>query len=325
MFPNGVLSVKPKGKRSAIGYLVTEVGGLARAGAAIAGPLLKDYSFVPIQQDAVFHMPADGAGQDNLLDVAAFLNEIVDGVAMVDADNILFDDGAIVEYLSDVVGGSANQFDAALERLVVGLGADECRQKRMMNVDEIRGADGGDELVREHLHVARQDDETTAMIADKCDLLQFRLPFAFFCDRDDEVGNAVEVCDTLVVRMVGNDQRNFAAEFAALVAVEKILQAVVILRNEDGNAGATGGMGEPPVHLEVVRDGSKVLGKLGKIKIKVGRVELHSCKKEIGFGISMLIVEQDVAVVAKDEIGNGGNDSFAVGAGDEKDGGVVHG
>jgi hypothetical protein len=38
----------------------------------------------------------------------------------------------------------------------------------------------------------------------------------------------------------------------------------------------------------------------------------------------MLIGEQDVAVVAKDEFGDGGNDSFAVGTGDEKDGGVLH-
>ena len=83
-------------------------------------------------------------------------------------------------------------------------------------------------------------------------------------------------------------------------------------------------MGDAPVHLEVAGYGSKVFGELGEVKIKVGRVELHSCKKD-GFLVSMLIVEEDVAVVAEDEIGDGGNDSFAVGAGDEKDGGVGHG
>ena len=38
----------------------------------------------------------------------------------------------------------------------------------------------------------------------------------------------------------------------------------------------------------------------------------------------MLIGEEDVAVVAENEFRNRGDDAFAVGAGDEKDGGVVH-
>jgi len=40
---------------------------------------------------------------------------------VVDADDVLFDDGAIVEYLSNVVSGGADQLDAPLEGLVVGL------------------------------------------------------------------------------------------------------------------------------------------------------------------------------------------------------------
>jgi hypothetical protein len=108
------------------------------------------------------------------------------------------------------------------------------------------------------------------------------------------------------------------------VAIEEILQAMVILRNEDGYAWAAAGVGEPPVHLEVAGNGSEALGKLGQVKIKVRRVELDSGQKKIGFLVSVLIGEQDVAVVAKDKIGNRGDDSFAVGAGDEKDGGVGH-
>jgi hypothetical protein len=174
------------------------------------------------------------------------------------------------------------------------------------------------------LHVAGEDDETAFVLADERDLFLFRFPLVFFRDRYDEVGDAVEVGDTLVIGMVGNDQRDFAAQFAALVAVEKVLQAVVKLRDEDGDAGAVGGVGESLGHLEVVGDGSKALGKLGKVKIKICRIELDARKKEIGFLVSMLIGEEDVAVVAKDEFGDRGNDAFAVGAGDEKDGGVVH-
>ncbi len=124
--------------------------------------------------------------------------------------------------------------------------------------------------------------------------------------------------------MVGNDQRDFAAKFATLVAVEQILQAMVILRNEDRDAGAVGGVCEPPVHLEVASDGSKSIGKLGKVKIEICRVELYPGQKEIGFLVSMLIGEQDVAIVAKDKFSNRGDHTFAVGARDEEDGGVTH-
>jgi hypothetical protein len=53
--------------------------------------------------------------------VAALLDQIVDGVAMIDSDDILLNDRAIVEYLSNVVSRSANQFDPALKGLMVGL------------------------------------------------------------------------------------------------------------------------------------------------------------------------------------------------------------
>jgi hypothetical protein len=96
---------------------------------------LKDDRLVAVEEDAVFYVPANGAGQDQFFDVASFLDEVFDGVAMIDADDVLFDDGAIVEHLSNVVGGRSDELDAALKCLVVGFGTDEGREKRMMNVD----------------------------------------------------------------------------------------------------------------------------------------------------------------------------------------------
>src|SRR5208282_1826260 len=184
--------------------------------------LLEHYGLVSIQQDAVFHVPADGARQDDFFDVAALLDQVVDGVAVVDADDILLDDGAIVEYLSNVVSGGADQLDAALKRLVVGFGADECGQERMVNVDQVLGAERGNELVREHLHVASENHQTALVFADERDLLLLRFPLAFLRDRHDEVGDAVKVGDPLVVGMIGNDQRNFAVQLTALLAKNEI-------------------------------------------------------------------------------------------------------
>ena len=58
-----------------------------------------------------------------------------DRVAVPDALHVLLDDRALVELLGDVVGGRADQLDAALVRVAVGLGAGERRQERVVDVD----------------------------------------------------------------------------------------------------------------------------------------------------------------------------------------------
>jgi hypothetical protein len=79
-------------------------------------------------------------------------------------------------------------------------------------------------------------------------------------------------------------------------------------------------MGKAPVHLEIAGDCSKSLVELSKVKIEIRRIELYARQKKIGFLVSMLIGEQDVAVVAENEIGNRSDDAFTVRTGDEKDG-----
>ncbi len=68
-------------------------------------------------------MPADSARQDDLFEIATLLDEVLNGIAMGNAHDILLDDGTVVEFFGDVVAGRADQLHAPLERLVVGLGA----------------------------------------------------------------------------------------------------------------------------------------------------------------------------------------------------------
>jgi hypothetical protein len=74
-------------------------------------------------------VPADGAGEYDFLEVAAFADEVFDRVAVGDADHVLLDDGAVVEDFGDVVAGCADQLYAALEGLMVGASADEGGKK----------------------------------------------------------------------------------------------------------------------------------------------------------------------------------------------------
>ena len=57
------------------------------------------------------------------------MDQVLDGVAMRNARDVLFDDGAVVENFRDVMSGRADQLDAALERLMVRLCANERGQK----------------------------------------------------------------------------------------------------------------------------------------------------------------------------------------------------
>src|SRR5690348_1274130 len=85
----------------------------------------ENYSLVSVEQNSILHMPANGPRQHDFLQVAAFADQVLDGIAVGNANHVLLDDRAIVEHFGDVVASSADQLYAAFERLMVGAGADE--------------------------------------------------------------------------------------------------------------------------------------------------------------------------------------------------------
>jgi hypothetical protein len=82
--------------------------------------LVEDDRLVSIAQNAAIEVPADGAGKDDALEVAAAGDEVFHLVAVRDACHVLLDDGAVVEHFGDVVAGGADQLDAARVGSMVG-------------------------------------------------------------------------------------------------------------------------------------------------------------------------------------------------------------
>ena len=107
-------------------------------------------------------MVAHGAGQDAPLDVAADRDEPLGRLGVRDADDVLLDDRALVEVGRDVVGRGADELDAAVVRLVVGLGALEAGQERVVDVDG-PALEGAAQAVAEDLHVAGEHDEVDVL------------------------------------------------------------------------------------------------------------------------------------------------------------------
>ena len=133
----------------------------------------EDDGLVGVGEDAVVEVPADGAREDEALEVAALLDEVGELVVLRDAGDVLLDDGAFVEDLGDVVAGGADELDAAREGRVVGPRSGEGGQKRVVDVDDALRV-GADELGREHLHVAGEDDEVDGVGGEQGKLLLLR-------------------------------------------------------------------------------------------------------------------------------------------------------
>jgi len=87
-------------------------------------------------------------------------------------------------------------------------------------------------------------------------------------------------------------------QFAALVPVEQVLQAVVVLRNENGDARpSTSGRAASPCEILGRREQS--VRRIPLSQIKARRIKFDPCKKEVRFLVAVLIVEQDVPLWRK--------------------------
>src|SRR5271169_3570097 len=63
---------------------------------------------------------------------------------------------------------------------------------------------------------------------------------------------------------------------------------------------------------------------IGEIDVEVFGIELDTHQEETGLFVGVFVGVQDVAVVAVDEVGDGGDFAFGVGTTDEQDSGVLH-
>src|SRR5262252_6937662 len=188
-----------------------------------AGGCSKYDGLISIHQHAILDMGSYGAREYDFFQVTALADEVLHRVAVRDAHHVLLDDRPIVEDFGDVMAGRADQLDAAFERLMVGASAHKSWKEGVMNVDNALRV-SVHEIVRQNLHVARQHHEIGLVLVNQALDLAFSRLLVIFRHRNDDVGNLVKIGDGLIVRMIRDDQRNFAGELTALMAIEQIYQ-----------------------------------------------------------------------------------------------------
>ena len=115
------------------------------------------------------------------------------------------------------------------------------------------------------------------------------------------------------------------AQFAALMPVEQVDQAVVVLRDEERDAVRQRSDRSSRQRIcEALGDRGELARELVEVEVEVGEVPLDAHEEQAALGVLVLVGVQDVGVVAVEELADGGDDPLAVGAVDEQDGGVLH-
>src|SRR6266853_2485671 len=141
---------------------------------------------------------------------------------MADTDDVLFDDGAIIQLLRDIVAGSANQFDASPICLVIGLGSDKRWQKRMVNIDDAVAINGR-KFGAQNLHIPSQHEQIDPLTRQKFQLFLFLFSIIRRPDGENIEGNAESLCNRLEVTMVAAYQSNCPGELSRGIPQQQVV------------------------------------------------------------------------------------------------------
>lgn len=271
----------------------------------------EDDRSVAVHEDAALRMEADGLCEDAAFHVLAERHHVGRGVGVGDAGDVLLDDRALVEVSGHVVGGRADQLDAALVGLRVGARTLEGGQEGVVNVDDA-ALHGAADLVGEDLHVARQDDELNILGGDEVEELALRLGLRVLRDGDVEEGDAVELGDGRQVRVVADDRDDVDGQSLRLLAVQEVGQAVSLARDHDDGAQLAAQVVDAVGGVEFFGNGGQALVDRGAA---LRRVDLDAHEEGTRVGVSELLGLNDVAAGLADHAGHGMHDAGAVRAG----------
>ena len=175
----------------------------------------------------------------------------VEGV--VDPDDLLLDDRTLVELGRHVVGGGADQLHPARVRLVVGLGALEAGQERVVDVDR-PAVEPGAQSVGEHLHVAGQDHEVDVVRGDQRLQPSLGLGLGVGGDRDVHERQPGRLDHRTMGLVVRRHHGDLGPQAAGPPAEDQVVQAVTELGDHDQQS-VRGRVVEPGIHAEPIDHG----------------------------------------------------------------------
>src|SRR6185295_7414182 len=162
------------------------------------------------------------------------------------------------------------------------------------------------------LHVARQHDQVDALALQQLNLFRLLLQLGLGRDRQDQKWDRLVLGDPRQIGPIADDQPDVAGQLAAAMAPEQVVQAVVILRHEDGDAPLFALVVQPQIHAEALRD----LGERALQRTSIGqeprKVEADALKKLSRRLVAVLIGVEDVCAMPATRPGRSTHETSSV-------------
>lgn len=286
-------------------------------------PSSEDDGLVIVGEDLALDVPADGAGEHDFFEVAALADEVLHGLFVGDAADVLLDDRSFVQFGGDVVAGGSDDFHAAMVGGVIGFRAGEGGEEAVVDIDDAIRPSGAD-VVGEDLHVAGEDHGFDAVFLQQGKLPGFGLRFIGGGDGDDVEGDAEAFGGGAQGIVIGDDEGDVGFQFAGFVAAEEVVEAMRVLADKKGEAVALVAEVQAPGHAARLGEGADEDGEVFAGNDKMGQVPLGTHEEDPFLDVDMLVEMDDVAAVFRDEGGDGADEAGLVGTVDQEDG-VWHG
>ena len=121
--------------------------------------------------------------------------------------------------------------------------------------------------------------------------------------------------------MVGDHQRQIAAQLAQLVRQQQIVEAVRRLAGEHRHARADVGVGQLPGEVEPRGQRPHRRVDLGARQLEAAQVPAQAHEEEAGLELGVLVGVQDVAAVLEHELGQRRHQAGAIAAAHQQRGG----
>lgn len=211
-------------------------------------------------------MSVDRTRQNLAFHIAAKAHIIFGTLRMCHTDDVLFDDWPLIEVGSNIVRSGADKLYPAFESLLIRVRTFEGRKERMVDIDD-PPRHRLTHLVRQNLHIARENDEIRSGVVYDPHLGGLRLSLVFLRDPDVMEGDVVVHDNFLIVKVVRDHGYDVDWQRTNSPPVEEIVEAVAKARNHHDNLSPLTLVIESVRHVE--RRGNR-----GKVSAK--RFEIDS-------------------------------------------------
>jgi hypothetical protein len=187
--------------------------------------LVEHNSLVSIEQNPPLGNILHSCGEHVAFDVATGVSQLLGAQAVVDPDDVLLNDGALVKIASDEVGSGTNNLHATIMGLVIGFRALEGRQEAVVDVDDAPGHNFA-QLRRQNLHIACQHNQINVVLTHQLQHLSLLLGLGIGSDGEVDEGDVIGGRESREVGVVGDDQGHLDVQLTVGLAEKEVIKTM---------------------------------------------------------------------------------------------------